>query len=294
MNPVKSLIWLIIMIIVLSLIATISPLFIIEKGDFFSFTSLRGEEVLIFGEGIYKFDTVFSASGYKGQDYVTLFLGIPLLLATLFFYKKRPLKGGLLLLAIIASFLYVYASMSLGAAYNPLFIIYVLLFSACFFCFIVIFTNLKLENLPGDIQDDLPRTVPAIYLFICGVVTLVVWLVPLIFSAIHQTPPKILGHYTTMVTDALDLAIITPATFLAGWLIFKKKLTGYKMAFPLIGIIIFLLPVIALSTFIQTLNGISYSMGEVIGPISGFLLLGLFGIWVMWSILRKLPGKIFN
>lgn len=294
MNPKKTIIWLGILIMALSLIATISPLFIMDKGEFYGFMTLRGEEVLIFGEGLYKFDSVFAASGFKGQDFVTLFLGIPLLSIALFYYKKGSLKAGLLLLGVISFFLYVYASMSLGAAYNGLFMVYVLLFSASLFFLIVLFANTGLEILPAEILKALPRTFPAYYLFLCGVVTLVVWSVPLVSSAMQGTPPDLLDHYTTMVTDALDLAIITPSTFLAGWLILKRNPLGYKMAFSLIGIVIFLLPVIALSTYIQFINGISYSTGEVIGPISGFLVLGLLGIGVLWSILRKLPKENFS
>lgn len=294
MSSKKLIIWLGILIIALSLIATIRPLFIMDKGEFYSFTTLRGQDVLIFGEGLYKFDSVFAASGFKGQDYVTLFLGVPLLSFALFFYKKGFLKAGLLLLAVISFFLYVCASMSLGAAYNGLFMVYVLLLAASFFCFILLFDSIKLESLPIEIKNSLPRTFPAFYLFLCGAVTLVVWSVPLIFSAIRGTPPNLLGHYTTMVTYALDLAIITPSTFLAGWLILKRNPLGYRMAFPLLGILVFLLPVIALSTYIQMINGISYSTGEIIGPISGFLVMSLLGIWVLWSILRKLPKENFS
>ncbi|AKA34284.1 hypothetical protein [Flagellimonas lutaonensis] len=294
MNPKKTIIWLGILIVVLSLIATIGPLLIMDKGEFYGFMTLRGEEVLIFGEGLYKFDSVFAASGFKGQDFVTLFLGIPLLSIALFYYKKGSLKAGLLLLGVISFFLYVYASMSLGAAYNGLFMVYVLLFSASLFFLIVLFVNTGLEILPAEILKALPRTFPAYYLFLCGVVTLVVWSVPLVSSAMQGAPPDLLDHYTTMVTDALDLAIITPSTFLAGWLILKRNPLGYQMAFSLIGIIVFLLPIIALSTYIQFVNGISYSTGEVIGPISGFLVLGLLGIGVLWSILRKLPKEIFS
>jgi hypothetical protein len=292
MKPKKSIIWLGILIIALTLIATISPLFIMDQREFYSFMTLRGEEVLIFGEGLYKYDSVFAASGYKGQDYVTLFLGIPLLSIALFFYNKGSLKGGLLLLAVISFFLYVYASMSLGAAYNRLFMVYILFFSASFFCFIALFANTKLEGLPTEILNELPRTMPAIYFFVCGVVTLAVWSVPLVFSAMQDTPPNLLGHYTTMVTDALDMAIITPSSFLAGWLVLKRNPLGYQMAFPLIGILVFLFPVIALSTYIQMVNGITYSTGEIVGPISGFLVLGFLGIGVLWSILRKLPNDL--
>lgn len=49
---------------------------------------------------------------------MVLFLGIPLLVVSIVLYQRGSLAGVLLLTGILGYFLYVYASMALGAAYK--------------------------------------------------------------------------------------------------------------------------------------------------------------------------------
>jgi hypothetical protein len=93
-----------------------------------------------------------------------------------------------------------------------------------------------------------------------------------------------------MVTDALDLALITPAALLAGVLILRRDPLGYRIAFPLLGIILLLVPQIVLGTLFQLDAGVGFTAGEAIGPISGFVVLGLLAIWVTVAVLRRLPA----
>lgn len=94
-----------------------------------------------------------------------------------------------------------------------------------------------------------------------------------------------------MVTSALDLGLITQATLIAGALILKRNPLGYRLAFPLLGIIIMLLPVITAGTIFQVRAGIQFTSGEIAGPIAGFALIGLFAVWAAAAILRRLPDK---
>ncbi|MFW6120191.1 MAG: hypothetical protein ACOC80_04750, partial [Petrotogales bacterium] len=182
-------------------------------------------------------------------------------------------------------------STAFGAAYNQLFLVYVSLFSLNFFVFILIFPSIKLENLYKDEINNLPRLGPAIFMFASGLVTLFVWLEPLIKSMIEETPPELLGAYSTMVTDALDLGIITPLTIISGVLILRKKPLGYKIAFPLLGIILLLLPTITLTTLLQLYYGVTFTTAEIIGPIAGFTALGALSLVIMIILLRKIPSK---
>jgi len=95
-----------------------------------------------------------------------------------------------------------------------------------------------------------------------------------------------LDSYTTPVTYALDLAIITPATIVCGILILQGAATGYLVSMPLFTIIILLAPQIVLSMLFQRSAGVPFTTGEMIGPIAGFVLLGLIAIWLLVSLLR--------
>jgi hypothetical protein len=285
----NAVVWLAILIVILAVVAAGAGLFWQDGGSSFTFKTLRGQSAEIYGRGLYRYDSVFTGAGFKGQDAVTLFLGAPLLVLTTVLYRRGSLRGGLLLTGVLAYFLYVYASMAVGAAYNNLFLVYVALFSASFFAFVIAFTSIDLQALPASTLSSLPRRGPAAFMFAGGLVTLIVWGGPLVGALIQNQPVPLLDSYTTMVTYALDLALITPSCFIAGALILRRDPLGYRLAFPLLGLIVLLMFVIPANTASQVTAGISYSLPEIIGPIGGFLVLGLLAVWVMIAILRQIP-----
>ncbi len=289
MQPSKTVVWLSALIVVLTLGAAGTGLFWHPPGETFTFTTLRGETAEIYGRGLYYYDTIFAAAGYRAVDLTLLAFGLPALVACTLLYRRGSLRGGLLLTGVLAYFLYAYVSYAFGAAYSRLFLVYVALFSLIFFAFVITFTSIDLRSLPSTVLADLPRTGPAIFMILAGVATSVIWLVPLIGSMLQDRPPDLLYSYTTMVTDALDVALITPLNLLSGILILRRKPLGYRIAFPLLGIILLLIPQIILGTLFQLRAGVEYSPGEIIGPISGFVILGLFAVWVTIAILRKMP-----
>ncbi|MCM4161556.1 hypothetical protein FHG64_11615 [Antarcticibacterium flavum] len=251
-----------------------------------SFQNIYGDAIEIYGSGTYRNDSVFSALGFLSQDIIMLFLVIPLLILCMVLYLKRKEKAaGPGLMALIGFILYAYSSLSLSAYYNHYFLLYILAFSASFYTLILLFGEVQLSV---AIVKKLPNKFPGIFLIVSGVITLIIWGVPLILAVFDGLVPGLVFHYTTLVTHALDLAIIVPASIVGGILILKRNAVGYKIAFPLLGIIIFLLPVILLSSYLQYKQGVIFSPAEVAGPITGFLLLGLLGIWIMIKILRIL------
>jgi hypothetical protein len=276
----------------LALFAAGAGLFWPDGGSPYSFTTPRGESVTLHGQGLYRYDSLFTAAGYKGQDAAMLFLGIPLLAISTVLYRRGSFRGGLLLTGVLAWFLYAYLSMAFGAAYNSLFLVYVALFSASFFAFVLLITSIDLQGLPPQVLARLPRRGPATFMFAAGLVTLFVWLGPLVGGIIEGRPPDLLGHYTTMVTDAIDLAVITPTTIVAGALILRRNPVGYLVAFPLLGLIVMLLPAIVLMTVFQVQASVVFTPGEIVGPIAGFGVLGLFATWVIVAILRHIPDSV--
>ena len=85
---------------------------------------------MIHGEGLYRYDSLFTGAGNRGVDAVTLLLGVPLLLLALDRYRRGSARGALLLLACLGYFAYVFTSMAFGVAWNELFLVYVALLSA--------------------------------------------------------------------------------------------------------------------------------------------------------------------
>lgn len=286
----RAALWLVGLIVVLTLPAAGIGLFWTDDGQPYEFTTLRDETAEIYGRGLYRHDTVFAAAGYRAVDATLLFAGLPALVVCALLYRRGSLRAGLLLSGVLAYFLYAYLSYAVGAAFNGLFLAYVALFSASFFALTLVFTSIDLRALPAATLESLPRRGPGLFMLAAGGITSVVWLAPLLAAMLDGRPPDLLDSYTTMVTDALDLGLITPAALLAGVLMLRRDPLGYRIAFPLLGIILLLVPQIVLGTLFQRDAGVGFTAGEAIGPISGFVVLGLLAAWVTVAILRRLPG----
>jgi hypothetical protein len=139
------------------------------------FTSLHGKSVQMYGQGIYQFDTHFRAPIARGTDAVTLFVALPLLIFAFTQYRKGSLRGTFFLVGVLAYLLYNSASIALGVAYNQLFLVYIIYFSASFFSFILAFFSIDFQKLPIHIAPSYPHRGVAVFLFIAGL-SVFVWL----------------------------------------------------------------------------------------------------------------------
>jgi hypothetical protein len=277
----------------LALVAAGAGLLWPSEGEPVSFTTIHGQVAELHGGGLHRNDTVFVAAGQRGTDVVTLLLGIPLLVASTLRYRRGSLHGGLLLTGTLGYFLYVYASMALGTVvYNELFLAYVVLFSASLFGFVLAFAGIDRTAMSARFSVAMPRRGPAVFMFVSALMTVVVWSTPVIDALIRGTTPARLDVYSTPVTTALDLAVITPAAVLAGILIFRFVALGYLLAISVLVLEVMLAPLLAAQTASQLFAGVTFPAGQIVGPIAGFATVALIAIWVLVAILRNIaePG----
>ncbi len=256
-----------------------------------SVVSVHGEMVALYGSGPYRFESVFKGAGNRGSDAVTLALAVPLLLGSALRYRQGSPAGALMLTSALTWFLYLNATMSLGAAYNELYLVYVALFSASLGALLLVVRSVDARELAVLLGPAAPRRGVAALMLVSGLVTAVVWLAPLLAAAVSGQPPGLLDHGTTMVTDTLDLALITPATLVAAHLLHRGRPGGYLLAAPLLGLLAFLLPMVVAQTVFQTAADLRFSAAEVIGPISGFLALGAIAVRLLGTVVRLSEGS---
>jgi hypothetical protein len=254
-----------------------------------TFEPVQGETVALLGRGLYRLDSLILGAGFLGEDAVTLFLAVPATLVAAWQLWRRPTLAWLAILAMLLSFLlYVYATMSLAAFYGPLFLVYVATFSVSFFALVL--SLLALDRALAEawpmVGPGMPRRSAALLLATCGVFTGLIWIQPLLASLFAGAAPPLLGHSTTKVTEALDLAIIVPGTLVAASLIWRRRPAGYTVAVPLLGLLVMLAPTIAASTVSQVRAGVVFTIPEIAGPIGGFLVFGVLGALVLAMILR--------
>jgi hypothetical protein len=283
--------WLVPLIGVLALIATGVGLFWQDGGSPFSFTSLHGQTVQMFGQGIYKNDTLFTGSSYRGTDAVTLFLGIPLLVIAFVLSRRGSLTGQFLLASVIGFFFYNAIHLAMGAAYNNLFLVYVLYYSTSLFGFILAFTAIDLKALPARVSPRLPRRSLAIFIFISALAPFFLWGSDVITSLLNHQVPQLLGTNTTIVTYAFDLGVIVPVAFLAGIFLLQRVPMGY----PLAAIILINLALIGAAVVVVTIYqmqiGIVLSPGQLVGFVGSWIVLALIAIWMAFRLFRNLSGS---
>lgn len=230
MKVSRPLIWLCALIVVLTLVAAGVGLFAQDGGKVYTVTSLRGQPVQMYGQGLYRYDTFLIGAGNRGTDAAMLLVEVPLLVVATLLYRRGSLRGGLLLAGSLGCFLYYYASMSVCTAYNNLFLVYVALFAASFYALILVLTGFDLAALPTHFSPRFPRRVFVAYLFAIGTLLLGVWLgLSLLPAMLQGQPPVELAIYTTVATYALDLGVIVPALFIAGVLLARRAALGYLL-----------------------------------------------------------------
>lgn len=249
-------------------------------------TTARGERVELYGEGLYRYDSLFKGAANVATDLVSLAVAVPLLIVAVVLYGRGSLRGAFLLLGALAWFLYLYATLAVGTAHNELFLVYVALFSASLFALVLLFSSLDARG--AHEQAGFPRRGIAVLMLAGGALTLVVWAGPQVDALVTGDAPKWLDTNTTMVTDALDLAVLTPSALLAGVLLHRGHPLGYRIAFPLLVLLVMLAPAIVAQSIKQESAGIDFTTGEIVGPTAGFIVLGAIALWFAVRFLRAL------
>ncbi len=285
----RAVVWLSSLVAVLAAVASIAGLAWGGGGGRATVTSVHGEQVELYGEGLYRYDTVFIGAASKGTDVVTLALGIPLLVAALVLARRGSVRAALLLVGALTYFLYVYASRSFANAYNGLFLVYVALFSASLFALVVAVRSLDVRLLASSAAERRHRGV-SIFLVVCAVVTAIVWLTPMVASLAEGERPKLLDTYTTTITEALDLGVIVPTLLVATYLLSRRSPLGYVLAAALLVLLVLIAVMIAVQTAFQVAADVSFTTGEIVGPISGFLILALVALYLLARLLRDLAA----
>ena len=287
----KPLIWLCSLIVLLVLVYAGLGLFWQNGGSPSTFTPLRGQKVEIAGTGIYRFDTIFFSAGFHGNDAVTVFLAVPLMILAIALYRRGSLRGGFLLAGSLAYVLYNALSLGISAAYNPLFLLYSTTFTATLFALGLLWAQFDFPSLRQRILPKMRVRGAAIVLFVAGIATALLWLSDILPALSQGNPPDLLGPYTTAITYFLDLGIITPLCLLAGAWLLRRNPHGTLLGFVLLYLLALMGFIVGAQTVFQIQAGIIFSTGQFIGMIGSWLVMGSVAIGFVVNMLRNLSSE---
>jgi hypothetical protein len=287
MKQQSALSWLVPSIAVLALFAAGIGLFYPNTGSSFSFIAVRGETVQIWGQGWYRYDTLIGAISFQAGDLITLFLAIPALIVSFVLYRHGSMRGGLLLTGALGYFLYTYISVGFGAAYNNLFLVYILIFSASLFGLILALTSFDVRSLPAHFAETLPRRGIGIFLIVSGVILSLIWILLSILPALLQgkAAPEAY-YYTTFMTGIVDIGIVAPALIVAGVLLLRRVPLGYLLASTMLVFTCILGPNLTVGGIIQVLENV-ITLGQAMAFTVPFVILALIAIGLTLRLFRN-------
>lgn len=278
---------LVVLIAILSLFTSICGVFTSSGSGSYEIQSLYGETIKIYGKGIYHNDSVSVASQGIAQDIVTMIIGLPLLIASLYYARKELLRGRLLLTGTLGYFLYTYISYTFLWMYNSLFLVYVMLMSMSFFAFTLSMMSFDAESLKDSFNKKTPvKFLGGFQIFIAIAIGLL-WIGKIIPTLVNNSIPVGLEHYTTLVIQAMDLGFVVPLAVLSGILLIKRKPFGYLLTSVIIIKGITMLTSISAMIIGQGLAGVKMSLIEV----AIFPIFNLVTIYCLILVLKNIDEK---
>ena len=204
-------------------------------------------------------DNAFVKTTWLGNDAVTLFLAIPILVAALVFSSRGSVKAQLVWMGMLDYMLYNYAFYLFGAAFNWFFLIYVALVGLSIFALIFGLTNLNVNRISQQFRERVPvKWIGGYFLFVAFGLTMVYSIQSILFITTGAVPAIVTrsGHITNVVF-ALDLTMLIPWFVLGALWLMKRKPWGFVIA----GIVNVKGPLYTFILFVNTVLVMKAGMG---------------------------------
>jgi len=269
----------IVIILLLIIIATVGFISFHTDSSYFV-KNQYGDDVRIFGAGIYSHDSYFRAPIFIGSDATMLFLTVPLLaIALVVEIKNRTEKAKLFLNALLGMVLYYSASIAFGVTYNSLLLAYIALFATSLFALIISMNQIDIDALRRLHGKSLPMKGISVFLVVTGLALFLAWMPDIIASLISSEPLALIEVYTTEVTFILDMGIISPLMFICLYLLKKEDEFGRILLSMLLMICLIMGVMLPVQTVYQMLAGIELPLQAIVSKVGIFVLLAAFAAY---------------
>lgn len=286
MKNQKSISVLIFFIVGLSLITGIIGILSMGGSGEKTFVSIYGETIRLHGKGIYTNDSVAAAAQAIAQDWVTVLLGVPLLIASYVFSRRNTLRARIVLSGTLAYFLYTYMSYSFFCMYNPLFLVYVALMSMSFFALVMVLFSFDLSALENAFTDDIPVKTIGILIIVFASAIALMWLGRIVPPLLAGETPTVLEHYTTLVIQVMDLGLVIPFSVLSAVLLMHRKPLGLLFSSVMCMKGVTMLTALTAMVINQALAGVKMSIAEIMFfPIANILV--ILGVFVFMTKIKE-------
>lgn len=182
-------------------------------------------------KGLYR-DNAFVTTTWLGNDAVTLFLAVPILVAALFFSARGSLRAQLVWLGMLDYMLYNYAFYLFGAAFNAFFLVYAALLGLSIFALIFGLINLDVERIRQQFSDHTPvKWISGYFLLVALGLGTIYFIQSIAFIFSGQLPAIVMmAEHPTNIVFALDLTLLIPWQVVGAVWLMKRHPWGYVLA----------------------------------------------------------------
>ncbi|MDX1685507.1 MAG: hypothetical protein R3275_09735 [Saprospiraceae bacterium] len=247
MNLRSGITLLTLLVALLSVWATIHGISAVTDKSFYDHLSIREQSVKVYGTGLYRHMPAEVAVQGIAQDYVTLFLAVPLLLIGLYFFRMENVRGKILLTGLLLYFTVTYMIYLTMGMYNEIFLVYVGILACALIALISSLAAFNYRLLKGAFERVRSLRPAAYFLLVNCLLIALLWLdvvVPPLFDG--SIYPEELYHFTTLIVQGLDLAIFLPLGVVSAILALWRHSEGF--VFTSVYIVFLAILMIALTT----------------------------------------------
>lgn len=177
-------------------------------------------------------DNLFVKSAWRGNDWVTLVVAVPVLLASIWWAQRGSLRAQLVWMGLLDYMLYNFAFYLFGAAFNAFFLLYVALFTLSIYALIYGLLGLDAEAIRQGFNDRTPiKWISGYMVFIAAGLggVYVMQSVRFIFTGELPGIVKTTQHPTSVVF-ALDFALLIVWLVLGAVWLWQRRAWGYVIA----------------------------------------------------------------
>ncbi len=218
-----GLIWLLI------LLATATGAFYQTPGVHVESVTVRGEQAVFQGSGLYRYDPAWFAREGIVWDVINLLIGLPLFAIAIHLSQRNSMRGRLLLGGLLYYFFYVYIMAMSGYALNRLFLVYVAIFALSAVAFFINLHGIDVGRLPAHVSTRFPRRLFIGFTFVVGATLIFLWIGRIIPIMINDRFPSDITGLTTLVSQGIDLGMVVPLMLSAGILLWRRSPWGYLL-----------------------------------------------------------------
>ncbi len=231
-----------------------------------------------FVQSTYAKESISWAAQGTGQDLITLFLVVPLLIISAYFLNKGSLKALLVWLGALIYIEYSYVLYSFFIHFGWTFLLYVTILGLSFYTIIGSLYPLDLKALKESFSFNGRTKIVSGFLMVSGIMFIFLWLSDIIPAVSSGTVPKGVAELGFLVNPVhvLDLAFFLPGLIITSVLLWKKDILGAFFAVPMMIFQVLMGTAIVSMIIMQNAKGVS----EPLTAAYIMLVLVLIGIWL--------------